>query len=63
LPQKYEVLTRNFNEAIGLKIDASRETIYVTDIGGSIYRCDLDGKNKSVLVSDSQRAFTGITLL
>jgi len=61
--QKHEVLARNFNETIGLKIDASNNTIYVTDLGGSIYRCDLDGKNKSVLVSDSNRAFTGITLL
>lgn len=63
LPRKHEVLTRNFNETIGLKIDAGNNTIYVTDLGGSIYRCDLDGKNKSVLVSDEHRAFTGIALL
>jgi DNA-binding beta-propeller fold protein YncE len=61
--EKHEVLTRNLNEAIGLKIDASNNTIYLTDLGGSIYRCDLEGKNKSVLASDDHRAFTGITLL
>lgn len=61
--QKYEILTRNFHEAIGLKIDASNNAIYVTDLGGSIYRCDLEGKNKSVLVSDENRAFTGLAFL
>ncbi|KAJ5313944.1 Mitochondrial import inner membrane translocase subunit tim16 [Penicillium atrosanguineum] len=61
--RKHEILTRNFNEAIGLKIDASNNAIYVTDLGGSIYRCDLDGKNKSVLVRDDNRAFTGLALL
>lgn len=61
-PQKHDILTRCFNEAIGLKIDARNKTVYVTDLGGSIYRCDLDGKNKSILVSEDFRAFTGITL-
>ncbi|KAJ5677322.1 uncharacterized protein N7477_002955 [Penicillium maclennaniae] len=61
--QKYEILTRNFHEAIGLKIDAGNNSIYVTDLGGSIYRCDLDGKNKTVLVSDENRAFTGLAFL
>lgn len=61
--QKHEILTRNFNEAIGLKIDASSNSIYVTDLGGSIYRCDMDGKNKTVLISAETRAFTGLTML
>ncbi|KAL6806943.1 hypothetical protein GGI42DRAFT_366699 [Trichoderma sp. SZMC 28013] len=59
----YEVLTRHLKEAIGLKLDTKNGHIYMTDLGGNIYQCDLDGKNKSVIYSDDYRAFTGITLL
>jgi len=59
---KYEVLTRHFNEAIGLKLDIKNNAIYVTDLGGSIYRYDLEGGKKSVLYSEEFGAFTGITL-
>jgi sugar lactone lactonase YvrE len=59
----YEILTRHLKEAIGLKLDTERGNIYVTDMGGNIYRCDLDGKNKEKIVSDDFRAFTGITLV
>lgn len=37
--RKYEILTRNLNEAIGLKLDVERRHIYMTDLGGSVYRC------------------------
>lgn len=60
---KYEVITRNFNEAIGLKLDLPNKVVYLTDMGGSIYACDLDGKNKRKLHSDENRALTGIALL
>jgi DNA-binding beta-propeller fold protein YncE len=56
----FKVLSRHFNEAIGLKLDTKNNTIYVTDLGGNIYRCDLNGENKSVLHFDKLRAFTGI---
>lgn len=62
-PQKPEVLARNFNEAIGLKLDVDNNSVYVTDLGGSIYRCDLNGGSKSLLHADSSRAFTGIAFL
>lgn len=58
----HEVLTRHFKEAIGLKLDTRNNTIYVTDLGGSIYRCDLNGDHKSVIYSDDLRAFTGIVI-
>lgn len=61
--KKYELLTRNLNEAIGLKLDVQNGHIYLTDLGGSIYRCDLDGKNKERLYQENDRAFTGIALL
>ncbi|KAJ5817922.1 Dehydrogenase multihelical [Penicillium robsamsonii] len=59
----YEILTRGLNEAIGLKLDSLNSHAYLTDLGGSIYRCDLDGKNKEKLHSDEHRAFAGITIL
>ncbi|KAJ5392663.1 YWTD domain-containing protein [Penicillium cosmopolitanum] len=62
-PQKYEVLARHFSEAIGLKLDSERGEIYVADLGGSIYRCDMDGKQKLKIYSEDSRAFTGIALL
>ncbi|KAL7941835.1 hypothetical protein V8C42DRAFT_360531 [Trichoderma barbatum] len=60
---EYEVLTRHLKEAIGLKLDTKNGRIYMTDLGGNIYQCDLDGKNKAIIYSDDYRAFTGITLL
>jgi hypothetical protein len=59
---KYEVLTRHLKEAIGLKLDTKNGHIYLTDLGGSIYRCDLDGKQKMKIYSDDHRAFTGIAI-
>ncbi|PLN78666.1 hypothetical protein BDW42DRAFT_187214 [Aspergillus taichungensis] len=62
-PLGYEVLTRNLHEAIGLKLDLPNNKIYLTDLGGHLYRCDGDGKNKVTLLSDENRAFTGIALV
>jgi len=61
--QKHEILTKHFHEAIGLKLDTKNGHIYMTDLGGSIYQCDLEGKKKKVIYSDESRAFTGICLL
>jgi hypothetical protein len=61
--QKSELLARNFNETIGLKLDVENDAVYVTDLGGSIYRCGLTGEPKSLLYADSTRAFTGIAIL
>lgn len=60
---KFEVLTRHLKEAIGLKLDTKRGHVYLTDLGGHIYRCDMDGKQKEKIFEDDHRAFTGITLL
>ncbi|KAL5362931.1 hypothetical protein BJX96DRAFT_177619 [Aspergillus floccosus] len=56
----YEVLNRNLNEAIGLKLDLLHNNIYLTDLGGNLYRCDRDGKNRVKLLSDENRALTGL---
>ncbi|KAJ5402082.1 uncharacterized protein N7487_007978 [Penicillium crustosum] len=62
-PRGYEILTRGLNEAIGLKLDSINSHVYLTDLGGSIYRCDLDGNHKEKVLFEDHRAFTGITLL
>ncbi|CAG8060213.1 unnamed protein product [Penicillium olsonii] len=59
----HEILTRGLNEAIGLKLDVPNSHIYLTDLGGSVYRCNLDGTHKERIFSEDQRAFTGIALL
>lgn len=58
---EYQVLTRQFHEAIGLKIDSANQHIYVTDLGGAIYRVGIDGKNKK-MIYDEECSFSGIGL-
>ncbi|KAJ5346602.1 hypothetical protein N7541_009084 [Penicillium brevicompactum] len=60
---KYQILARKFHEAIGLKIDGKNKHVYVADLGGSICRCNLDGSNKTRLLFEERRAFTGIALI
>lgn len=59
----YELLSRNLNEAIGLKLDLANNSIYITDLGGNLYRCDRDGKHRVKLLSDENRALTGLTIV
>ncbi|KAF2138383.1 uncharacterized protein K452DRAFT_234539 [Aplosporella prunicola CBS 121167] len=60
---KHAILAKNFNEAIGLKIDHANGHIYVADLGGSVYRCKMDGSEKTRLFLDDERAITGVALL
>ncbi|CAG7931677.1 unnamed protein product [Penicillium olsonii] len=59
---KHQILARKFHEAIGMAIDEENEHVYVADLGGSICRCNLDGSDKTRILFEEQRAFTGITL-
>lgn len=59
----HEVLARHFHETIGLKLVPSEKAVYVTDLGGSIYCCDLESSRKTTLFTEAGRAFTGITVL
>ncbi|KAE8414816.1 hypothetical protein BDV36DRAFT_285865 [Aspergillus pseudocaelatus] len=61
--QGYNVLCRHLKEAIGLRLDVENGHIYLTDLGGNIYRCNADGTGKRILHSDDLRAFTGISSL
>lgn len=58
-----EVLVRNLNEAIGLKLDIEAGHMYMTDLGGSLYRANLDGSDKQKLYSSDERALAGITIV
>ena len=59
---RYNVLARNMHEAIGIKLDKKNQHIYATDMGGFVYRFDMDGQNKKRIVDAEERAFSGITL-
>ncbi|TAQ85330.1 hypothetical protein B7494_g6338 [Chlorociboria aeruginascens] len=57
----YDILARQLHEAIGLKIDDVNKHIYLTDLGGTVYRYGIDGKDKKK-VYDEECAFSGIGL-
>ena len=57
----YSIISRNLHEAIGIKLDPKNRHIYATDLGGSVYRIDMDGGNRERLYEGSG-SFAGITL-
>lgn len=62
LPNKdYSLIVRNLHEAIGIKVDQTNRQFYTTDLGGAVYRFDMDGRNKKRFYEDGG-AFAGITL-
>lgn len=58
---EYQVLTRQLHEAIGLKLDTVNKHVYLTDLGGAVYRVGMNGKDKK-RVYDEECSFTGIGL-
>jgi hypothetical protein len=58
---KPEILARNLHEAIGLKLDRKNKHIYITDLGGIVYRLNIDGTDKKK-VYDTELALSGINL-
>ncbi|KAL9620419.1 MAG: hypothetical protein Q9160_005004 [Pyrenula sp. 1 TL-2023] len=56
-----QTLARHFHEAIGLKIDSVNRHIYLTDLGGAVYRFNMDGSDKRKIY-DTSDAYTGIGL-
>ncbi|KAJ0330101.1 hypothetical protein COL922a_012616 [Colletotrichum nupharicola] len=61
--ERFEILVRHLNEAIGVKLDKENGHVYFGDLGGSIYRSNFDGKEKKKLFYDEDRAISGIALL
>jgi 3-hydroxyacyl-CoA dehydrogenase len=56
-----KTLARHFHEAIGLKIDAVNRHIYTTDLGGTVYRFNMDGSEKKKIY-ETDGAYSGIAL-
>ncbi|MCP3380586.1 MULTISPECIES: 3-hydroxyacyl-CoA dehydrogenase [unclassified Bradyrhizobium] len=54
-----EILITHLMEGIGIALDVAGNQMFITDLAGSIYTADLDGKNKRNLLW-SQGNFTGI---
>ncbi|PSK43023.1 hypothetical protein B9Z65_6977 [Elsinoe australis] len=58
---KFKTLARHFHEAIGLKIDHLNQHVYMTDLGGTVYRMNLDGSERRK-VYETENAYSGIGL-
>lgn len=58
---KPKILVRHLNEAIGLKIDSINQHVYLADLGGTIYRFNMDGSQKKILYH-TDNAYTGVGL-
>jgi 3-hydroxyacyl-CoA dehydrogenase len=58
---EFKTLARHFHEAIGLKIDTVNQHIYLTDLGGTVYRLNMDGSDKRKIY-DTDSAYSGIAL-
>ncbi|KAE8155328.1 hypothetical protein BDV25DRAFT_126014 [Aspergillus avenaceus] len=56
-----EIISRHFHEPIGLMVDAVHEHVYVADLGGTVYRFDMDGGDRQV-IHDDDNFYTGMTL-
>lgn len=55
-----QVLVTGLRGGIGIALDLSRGRMYFTDLGGNVYRANLDGSHEKVLLSD-RGGLTGIT--
>ena len=47
-----EILISHLHEAIGLALDLTKDRMYFTDLGGSLYAAALDGSDKQVVLRD-----------
>ena len=45
-----EIIYNHLMEGIGLVLDLKNDRLFMTDLGGSVYSCNLDGSNKKVLL-------------
>jgi hypothetical protein len=54
-----EILVSGLHEGIGIALDVKGGRMFFTDLGGSVYRANLDGSDKKVLLT-GQGTLTGI---
>ena len=45
-----EIIFNHLMEGIGLALDVKNNRLFMTDLGGSLYSCNLDGSNKKVVL-------------
>jgi hypothetical protein len=57
---KPDILDTGLKEGIGLAIDEREGRAYITDLGGDIYSCNIDGSNMKTLISSGVGPLTGI---
>ncbi|KAK4496994.1 hypothetical protein PRZ48_011443 [Zasmidium cellare] len=59
-----QIIAQGFTEAIGLKVDKEMGCIWVADIGGHIWKCNMDRAALKEKVYESEiGAFTGLTFV
>lgn len=59
--RQYTIVGRHLHEAIGLKLDEVNKDIYVTDLGGTVYRYNMDGSGCTKMF-EGEGEYTGIAL-
>lgn len=57
----YEILARHMHDPIGLASDTVNRHVIVSDMGGDIYRYNLDGTERSKMFED-QGVYTGLAV-
>ncbi|KFY15545.1 hypothetical protein V491_05645 [Pseudogymnoascus sp. VKM F-3775] len=58
----YRILVGGLHEAIGLQVDVKGGFIYASDLGGSVYRFNIDGSGKQKIY-EAECAFAGVALV
>ncbi|KXT03668.1 hypothetical protein AC578_5155 [Pseudocercospora eumusae] len=59
-----QILAEGFAEAIGLALDHSNDCIWVADLGGRVWKCDMHKPAKKVKVYESETSvFTGLAIV
>ena len=56
-----EILFGDLKEGIGITLDAARDRMYVTDLGGNVYSAKLDGSDRRAILT-AQGSLTGIAI-
>jgi sugar lactone lactonase YvrE len=49
-PEEPQIIFNHLMEGIGLALDLKNNRMFLTDLGGSVYRCNLDGSEKKALL-------------
>jgi hypothetical protein len=58
---RYDILARQLHEAIGLQLDQVQKQFCLTDLGATVYRCGIDGKDEKKIY-DEVASCSGIGL-